>query len=147
MVTVKTISKLEKDIEKIKINVKEYIKQKQELFYAEIRKDNPNDDRVDRYEEQIEILNMLIKKESFELLDRLLFEKTYYRLLMRIEKGTENLINIYNYPDQWSICKIEEYNGWLDENSLIFSIEEKGLLIFNKKRIGQKYSTNSNKWQ
>jgi len=96
---------------------------------------------------QIEILNMLIKKESFELLDRLLFEKTYYRLLMRIEKGTENLINIYNYPDQWSICKIEEYNGWLDENSLIFSIEEKGLLIFNKKRIGQKYSTNSNKWQ
>jgi len=96
---------------------------------------------------QIEILNILIEKESFEVLNKLLFEKTYYRLLIRIEKGTENLINIYNYPDQWSICKIEEYNAWEDENSLIFSIEEKGKLVFNKKPIGQKYSTNSNKWQ
>jgi hypothetical protein len=56
LVTIKTIGKLEKDIEKIKINVKEYIKQKQELFYAEIKKDRPNDERVDKYEEQLEIL-------------------------------------------------------------------------------------------
>jgi len=56
MVTVKIIGKLEKDIEKLKINVKEYIKQKQELFYAEIKKDNSNDERVDKYEEQLEIL-------------------------------------------------------------------------------------------
>ena len=60
MVTVKTISKLEKDIENLKIKVVEYIKQKQELLYNEIRKDNPNDERVDRYESQIEILENVL---------------------------------------------------------------------------------------
>ena len=56
MVTIKTVNKLEKDINNIKIRVAECITQKQELFYSEIKKDNPNDERVDKYEEQIEVL-------------------------------------------------------------------------------------------
>jgi len=94
---------------------------------------------------QIEILNQLIKKESFEVLNQLLFDKTYYRLLERIEKGIENLINICNHPNQWNLCKIEEHNGWLDKNSLVFSTEGKGILVFNQNNIGQKYT--GNKWQ
>jgi len=96
---------------------------------------------------QIEILTLLIKEESFDMLNRLLFEKTYYRLLERIENGIENLTSICNHPDQWRLCKIEEYNGWLDKNSLVFSTEEKKILVFTKNNIGQKYSSNSNKWQ
>ena len=71
LVTVKTIGKLKKDISNIKINVKEYIKQKQELFYSEIRKDNPNDERVDKYDEQIEILRNVLDhlEECCEELD------------------------------------------------------------------------------
>jgi len=94
---------------------------------------------------QIELLNKLIKEESFEILNKLLFEKTYYRLLNKIEKGIENLVSIYNHPDQWRLCKIEEYNGWLDKNSIVFSTEGKGFLVFNQNNIGQKYT--GNKWQ
>lgn len=61
MVTIKTIGKLRKDIEKLKINVEEYIKQKREIFYAEIKKDNSNDERLDKYEEQIEILRGVLE--------------------------------------------------------------------------------------
>lgn len=93
---------------------------------------------------QIELLENLIKVESFEVLNRLLFEKTYYRLLERIEKGIENLVSICNHPEKWHLCKIEDYNGWIDKNSLIFSTEGKGWLVFNQ-NIGQKYT--SNKWQ
>jgi len=94
---------------------------------------------------QIKLLDELIKEESFEVLNKLLFEKTYYRLLTGIEKGIENLVSICNHPNQWNLCKVEEYNGWLDKNSLVFSTEGKGLLVFNQKDIGQKYTTN--KWQ
>lgn len=60
MVTVKTIGKLTKDIEKLKINVKEYIKQKQELLNNENSRDYPNDERIDKYEEQIDILENVL---------------------------------------------------------------------------------------
>jgi hypothetical protein len=56
MVTVKTIGKLEKDIEKLKIKVTEYISQKQQLLNNENCRDYPNDERVDKYEDQIDIL-------------------------------------------------------------------------------------------
>ena len=71
MVTVKTIGKLEKDISNIKISVKEYIKQKQELLYNEIRKDYPNDEKIDKYESQIEVLENVLDhlEECCEELD------------------------------------------------------------------------------
>ena len=94
---------------------------------------------------QIEILNTLIKEESFNVLNRLLFEKTNYRLLKQIEKGQENLVSIINCPEQWRLCKIESHcNEWLNNNSLIFSTERE-ILCFTLNDYGQKYI--SNKWQ
>ncbi|MFA7157435.1 MAG: hypothetical protein WC123_07085 [Bacilli bacterium] len=91
---------------------------------------------------QLEMLDNLIKEESFNILDQLL-RKTNFRLLKQIEKGMENLVSICNYPEKWSLCKIEE-NGWLNKNSLIFSTE-KETLVFNRNNCGQKYI--NNKWQ
>lgn len=93
---------------------------------------------------QIEILNELIKEESFNQLDQLL-RKTNYRLLKQIEKGEEYLVSIINQPEQWKLCKLEEHwNEWLDNDSLIFSTERE-ILAFTKTDYGQKYI--NNKWQ
>lgn len=95
---------------------------------------------------QIEILNTLIKEESKDILNRLLFEKTNVRLFNKIEKGEEYLVDIYNHKDQWYLCNIEESSdGWLDKDSLIFSTEDYKTFIFTKINCGQKYT--SNKWQ
>lgn len=93
---------------------------------------------------QIEILDKLIKEESFNVLEQLL-RKTNYRLLKQIEKGEENLVSIINYPDQWRLCKIEEHcNEWSNKDSLIFSTERE-TLCFTKNDYGQCYI--NNKWQ
>jgi len=93
---------------------------------------------------QIEILNKLIKEESFNILDQLL-RKTNYRLLKQIEKGEENLVSIYEHPEQWRLCKIENYcSEWLSKDSLVFSTERE-ILAFTKHNYGQKYI--NNKWQ
>lgn len=60
MVTVKTIGKLEKDINNLKIKVAEYISQKQQLLNNENSRDYPNDERIDKYEEQIDILENVL---------------------------------------------------------------------------------------
>ncbi|MDD3032860.1 MAG: hypothetical protein PHO58_05775 [Bacilli bacterium] len=96
---------------------------------------------------QIEILNQLIKEESYNVLEQLL-RKTNYRLLKQIKKGSENLVDIINYPERWRLCKIENcLDEWLNNNSLIFSTERKEILAFtqNDKNHGQKYI--NNKWQ
>ena len=93
---------------------------------------------------QIEILNKLIKEESFNILDQLL-RKTNYRLLKQIEKGEENLVSISNYPEWWRLCKIEDHrNEWINNSSLIFSTERE-VLCFTMNDYGQKYI--NNKWQ
>jgi len=93
---------------------------------------------------QIEILNKLIKEESFNILDQLL-RKTNFRLLKTIEKGEENLVSINNYPEQWRLCKIDDnYNEWLNNDALIFSTERE-TLCFTRNEYGQKYI--NNKWQ
>ncbi len=95
---------------------------------------------------QLEILEILIKKESNNVLRQLIFEKTNIRLFEKIEKGEENLVDIYDHREQWQLCRIEENNdGWSSKYSLIFSTEESGLFVFNKNNCGQKYI--SNKWQ
>ncbi len=94
---------------------------------------------------QLEILDTLIKEESFDVLNRLLFEKTNYRLLKQIDKGQENLIKIIDCPEWWRLCKINEHcEEWLSRNSLIFSTERE-FLCFTLNDYGQKYI--SNKWQ
>lgn len=60
MVTVKTIGKLEKDINNLKIKVAEYISQKQQLLNNENSRNYPNDERIDKYEEQIDILENVL---------------------------------------------------------------------------------------
>lgn len=60
MVTVKTIGKLEKDINNLKIKVAEYISQKQQLLNNENSRDYPNDERICKYEEQIDILENVL---------------------------------------------------------------------------------------
>lgn len=93
---------------------------------------------------QLEILNKLIKKESFNILEQLL-RKTNYRLLKQIEKGEINLVSIINYPDQWRLCKMENHcEEWLNNNSLIFSTERE-ILCFTQNNYGQEYI--NNKWQ
>ena len=96
---------------------------------------------------QIELLNKLIKKESFNVLNVLLREKTNYRLLKQIEHGLNNLVEISKYPDKWKLCKVDDCNEeWLNPESLIFSTE-KEILVFTKSTSyqGQKYI--NNKWQ
>lgn len=97
------------------------------------------------FNSQIEILNKLIKEESFDQLEQLL-RKTNYRLLKQIEKGEENLVSIYEHPEQWRLCKIEDCcSEWLNNNSLIFSTEREETLVFTQNDYGQKYI--NNKWQ
>lgn len=93
---------------------------------------------------QLEILNKLIKEESFDVLEQLL-RKTNYRLLKQIEKGEINLVSIINYPEQWRLCKIENHcEEWFNNCSLIFSTERE-LLCFTQNNYGQEYI--NNKWQ
>ena len=95
---------------------------------------------------QIEVIEKIIKKESFNLLSELL-RKTNYRLLITIDKGIENLPDIYLNPYDWQLGRIEENREqWLNDKSLIFSTETRQL-VFSKDNLrnGQKYI--NNKWQ
>ena len=58
--TVKTVNKLEKDINNLKIKVAEYIAQKQQLLNNENIRDYPNDERIEKYEDQIDILGNVL---------------------------------------------------------------------------------------
>lgn len=93
---------------------------------------------------QLDLLKNLIKQESFNVLNELL-RKTNYRLLKKINKGTENLIAICNSPEEWQLGKIEDYsNEWTNKESLIFSTERQ-TLVFSKNINGMRYL--NNKWQ
>jgi hypothetical protein len=96
---------------------------------------------------QIDLLSKLIKKESNDVLDGILRQKTYYRLFNKIEQGAENLIDIINNPNEWKIYDAENHlNEWSNKDALIFSTQ-KGLFVFTKNDYedGQKYV--DNKWQ
>lgn len=96
---------------------------------------------------QIELLDTLIKKESFNVLNTLLREKTHYRLLKQIENGIKNLVEISMYPEQFKLCKIDDCNEeWLNQESLIFSTERE-TLVFTKNDYEQGRRYINNKWQ
>ena len=93
---------------------------------------------------QLDLLNNLIKQESFNVLNVLL-RKTNYRLLKTIDKGQENLIDIYNNPYEWQLGALENNpNEWFSSKSLIFSTERQKL-VFSKNIDGYKYI--NSKWQ
>lgn len=96
---------------------------------------------------QIELLNELIKNESLNVLNDLL-RKTYYRLLVRIDRGQHNLINIINNPSEWLINPIEkDADSWIDNNVLIFTTETKCAVFTHiNRKVGQ-YKYIDNKWQ
>lgn len=95
---------------------------------------------------QLELLDNLIKAESFNVLQEIV-RKTNYRLLKQIDKGGSHVIDIYKNPDRWILCTIEENREeWLSQDSLIFSTERQTLVFTkNQKCNGAKYI--NNKWQ
>jgi hypothetical protein len=96
---------------------------------------------------QIELLDKIIQNESYNILNDLL-RKTYYRLLIRIDKGHCNLINIIRNPSEWTINPIDkDVEAWVDENTLIFTTETKcAVFTHSERKIGQ-YKYIDNKWQ
>jgi hypothetical protein len=97
---------------------------------------------------EIEELNELIKKESFIVLSDLL-RKTYYRLLLHIDKGEEYLIDILKNPRSWVLNPIEkDMDAWVSNKTLIFSTETKCAAFSHIDRdITQTYKYQDNKWQ
>lgn len=93
---------------------------------------------------QLELLDNLIQRESFNVLDELL-RKTNYRILKSIDRGCHNLVDIYNNPRLWQLGILEDNRSeWANKGSLIFTTERQ-TLIFSKNIEGYKYS--NNKWQ
>lgn len=93
---------------------------------------------------QLDLLDELINKESFSVLNELL-RKTNYRLLKRIEKGHKNLIDIFKNPDLWQLGLLENnQNEWINNQALVFQTQRQSLM-FSKTINGHKYV--NNKWQ
>jgi hypothetical protein len=93
---------------------------------------------------QLDILNKLIRQESYDVLDELL-RKTNFRLLKSINKGMHNLLYIYANPYEWQLAEFEGNNQeWFSDDSLIFSTERQQL-VFSRNVNGYKYV--NNKWQ
>ncbi len=96
---------------------------------------------------QIDLVSKFIDKESYNVLDSLLREKTYCRLLKKIEKGAENIIDILDNPMEWKLCEIEENNEeWTNKESLIFSTK-RGVFTFTKNKYDNERKYIDNKWQ
>ena len=71
---------------------------------------------------QLYLLMELIEVESENVLEVLIKEKTYFRLLKKINRGVEYLIDIIEYPENWVLNKIEnDTEAWIDSNVLIFT--------------------------
>jgi hypothetical protein len=90
----------------------------------------------------------LIYNESMSILNDLL-RKTYYRLLLRIDKGYKNLIEIVENPGEWVLNPIEkDKEAWISDKVLIFTTETKCAVFSHVSRnsIGA-YKYQDNKWQ
>jgi hypothetical protein len=96
---------------------------------------------------EINRLEKLIQDESIISLNEML-RKTYYRLLKSINKGQKYLVNIINYPNQWTINPIEKDNeAWISDNVLIFTTENKCAVFSHiDRKVGQ-FKYVDSKWQ
>jgi hypothetical protein len=91
-------------------------------------------------------LNKNIENESLNVLNELL-RKTYYRLLIKINRGEKHLIDIVNNPSHWQLSPIENFpEAWRRDNVLIFTTEKK-CAVFCKETIENSYKYTDNKWQ
>lgn len=80
---------------------------------------------------QMDILMELIENESEKVLSSFL-QKTYYRLLKKINKGVEYLYEIVENPEDWVLNQIEDdINAWIDTDVLIFTTKSK-TAVFSK---------------
>ena len=96
----------------------------------------------------LDILMELIEFESKILLSELL-KKSYFRMLKQINKGIEYLPSIIEFPEEWTLDKVEnDLSAWVDANTLIFSTKKNVLVFSNTSRStlgSQRYI--DNKWQ
>lgn len=96
---------------------------------------------------QIDLINEIFDKESFCELDMLLRLKTNYRLLVRIDKGQHNIVDIINNPNDWQLAKVSDNcSEWQNQDALIFSTE-KHQLVFSKNDLQSSHKYITNKWQ
>ena len=96
----------------------------------------------------LDALMELIEFESKILLSELL-KKSYFRMLKQINKGIEYLPSIIEFPEEWTLDKVEnDLSAWVDANTLIFSTKKNVLVFSNTSRStlgSQRYI--DNKWQ
>ena len=93
-------------------------------------------------ETQMDVLMELIEIESENVLEVLIKEKTYFRLLKKINRGVEYLIDIIEYPEEWVLNKIEnDTDAWIDSNVLIFTCRNVTAVFskLSRKSDGAKY--------
>jgi len=91
---------------------------------------------------QLYLLMELIEIESENVLEVLIKEKTYFRLLKKINRGVEYLIDIIEYPENWVLNKIEnDTDAWIDSNVLIFTCRNVTVVFskLSRKSDGAKY--------
>ena len=91
---------------------------------------------------QLYLLMELIEIESENVLEVLIKDKTYFRLLKKINRGVGYLIDIIEYPENWVLNKIEnDTDAWIDSNVLIFTCRNVTVVFskLSRKSDGAKY--------
>lgn len=80
---------------------------------------------------QLDLLKEVIELESMNVLNEWL-KKTYYRLLVKINKGIEYLPDLVENPEQYILNPIEkDKESWIDDEVLIFSTRTH-IAVFSK---------------
>jgi len=83
-------------------------------------------------ESQISLLYEFIEIESMNVLNDLLFTKTYLRKLKVINRGIENLPLIISDNENWILNRIEDDMGsWISKDILIFTCKS-SVNVFSK---------------
>ena len=96
---------------------------------------------------ELKRLLKLIDTESLNVLNDLL-RKTYFRLLVKIDKGIEYLPDIVNNPENWTLGVVEnDIESWVDKDTLVFTTETKNLIFSSINRHKGDFKYIDNKWQ
>lgn len=97
---------------------------------------------------QLDLLMELIEIESMNVLELLVKNKTYFRLLKEIVRGIEYLPNILEDPEGWILNPIEkDQYAWIDKDVMVFSTRT-NIAVFSKiTRNGLGYHYSDGKYQ
>ena len=97
-------------------------------------------------------LDIILYNECMISLNEVL-RKTYYRVLVRIDKGYKNLLRIIKNPSEWVINNIDkDREAWVSNDVLIFTTETTNgtktaaFSHINRNSIAE-YKYQDNKWQ